>query len=109
MADFSEEIIEQVWQKAKIISNNNPDLFRQDYAGAWIKRDQYGKRETKYGWEIDHCQPVSKGGTDLIDNLYPLHWQNNQKKANDYPQWKTILTSDGVQNIEQEKNWYIQQ
>ena len=34
--------IEEVWQKANIIPNNNPNIYRQDYAGAWIRRDQYG-------------------------------------------------------------------
>lgn len=62
MADFSDDIIEQVWQRAKIVANNNPDVFRQDYAGAWIRRDQYGQKNAKYGWEIDHCKPVSKNG-----------------------------------------------
>ena len=109
MADFSDDIIEQVWQRAKIVANNNPDVFRQDYAGAWIRRDQYGQRNAKYGWEIDHCKPVSKDGDDSIGNLYPLHWRNNQKKGDDFPNWKTILTSEGVQNVEKEKNWYIQQ
>ena len=109
MADFSEDIIEQVWQRAKIVANNNPDVFRQDYAGAWIRRDQYGQRDTIYGWEIDHCKPISKDGDDSIGNLYPLHWRNNQKKGDDFPNWKTILTSEGVQNVEKEKNWYIQQ
>ena len=107
MANFTKNQIEQVWQKAKVVSNNNPDLFRQDYAGAWIRRDLYGNRESKYGWEIDHCKPVSKGGTDDLGNLYPLHWRNNQKKGNDYPNWKTIITSNGNQNLEMERSWYI--
>lgn len=109
MADFSEDKIEQVWQRAKIVANNNPDVFRQDYAGAWIRRDQYGQRNTKYGWEIDHCKPITKGGDDTMGNLYPLHWRNNQKKGDDFPNWKTIITSEGVQNVEKEMNWYIQQ
>ena len=108
MANFSDEIVETVWRKAKIVPNNNPDLFRQDYAGAWIRRDLYGNKNSKYGWEIDHCEPISKGGTDDLENLYPLHWRNNQKKSDDYPNWKTILTSDGIQNIEKEISWYIQ-
>lgn len=107
MADFTEEQIEQVWQKAKVAANNNPDVFRQDYAGAWIRRDQYGKRNEKYGWEIDHCQPKGEGGTDYIGNLYPLHWRNNVSKGDDYPSWKTVLTSNGNKNVEGEKRWHI--
>lgn len=108
MADFSDELIEQVWQKARIVQNNNPDIFRQDYAGAWIRRDLYGKRDTKYGWEVDHCKPTSKGGSNDLGNLYPLHWRNNQKKGNDYPNWQTAYSSDGVNNVDKVKSWYIQ-
>lgn len=104
---MSDELIEKVWQKAKIIANNNPDVFRQDYAGAWIRRNQYGIRDSKYGWEVDHCKPTSKGGTDELSNLYPLHWRNNEKKGDDFPTWNTILTSDGVQNVEKETGWHI--
>lgn len=70
MAQFTEEQIETVWCKAIVQSNNNPDVFRQDYAGAWIKRNDYGNRDSEYGWEIDHLKPVEKGGTDEEQNLY---------------------------------------
>lgn len=79
MANFTDEIINRVWQRATPVANNDPNIWRKDYAGAWIRRDHYGK-ESKYGWEIDHLRPVSLGGTDVLDNLYPLHWQNNRKK-----------------------------
>lgn len=104
---FTEEQIEAVWQKAKIVPNNNPDVFRQDYAGAWIKHDQYGRRDTTYGWEIDHCRPESLQGTDDYSNLYPLHWRNNVQKGDDFPNWTLILTSDGNRNIEKISNWHI--
>lgn len=107
MADFTEEQIEQVWQKARVLANNNPDVFRQDYAGAWIRRDQYGMRNGKYGWEIDHCQPESLGGSDQIENLYPLHWRNNVSKGDDYPSWKTVLTSVGNKNIDGDRFWHM--
>ena len=105
MADFSDELIEQVWQKAKIVSNNNPDIFRQDYAGAWIRRDLYRERNTKYGWEIDHCKPTSKGGSDDPENLYPLHWRNNQKKGNDYPKWQTAEAQGDCPSVSPSVRW----
>ena len=57
--DFTEAEIDAVWNKAKIVPNNNPDVFRQDSAGAWIKRDSYGDTDSEYGWEIDHIKPRS--------------------------------------------------
>lgn len=107
MAKFSEDIIEAVWRKALIQPNNNPDMFRKDYAGAWICFNAYGDRDSQYGWEIDHLKPVIDGGTDDIDNLYPLHWRNNLAKGNHYPHWRTSHSSKGVEIVEEEKYWHV--
>ena len=105
---ISEELIEAVWQKATIIPNNNPNEFRQDYAGAWIRRDEYGKA-SPYGWEIDHLLPLSKGGSDDIENLLPLQHQNYTRKCDNYPRWSTAVSADGINNVEFVRNWYVEQ
>lgn len=107
MANFSEEIISLVWEKAQKDSNNNPAVFRKDYAGAWIRRDAYGDIGNAYGWEIDHMLPSSMGGGDDINNLVPLHCQNNRRKGDNYPKWETAITSDGVKNVKEIKKWRI--
>lgn len=61
--NFTSEEIESAWEKASTITGCNPDLFRQDYAGAWICKSDYGMRDSEYGWEVDHVRPLSKGGT----------------------------------------------
>ena len=106
MANFSEEIINSVWEKATKVANNDPNIWRKDFAGAWIRRDHYGK-ELAYGWEIDHMQPLSQGGTDDIGNLMPMHWRNNRKKADNYPDFFSIVTSSGTSNIDYLKSWKI--
>lgn len=105
--DFTEDEINAVWDKASKQPSNNPDVFRKDYAGAWIRREDYGKRDKPYGWEIDHLKPLAKDGTYDIDNLYPVHWKNNVKKGDDYPQWQTAITSEKNKNIELEQNWEV--
>lgn len=62
---FSEETIQQVWEKATPVAGNDPAVWRQDQCKAWIGRRFYGNRNSEYGWEIDHIVPVSKGGTDV--------------------------------------------
>ena len=53
----------------------------QDVCGAWIDKAAYGQRGSNYGWEIDHIIPRSRGGTNAIANLRPLHWKNNDAKG----------------------------
>ena len=80
---FSEEMIQKVWKKGRVVSNNDPDLWRKDQCGAWIKRSQYGNRESSFGWEIDHIRPKARGGSDSNRNLQPLHWKENREKGDD--------------------------
>jgi hypothetical protein len=102
MGNFSDETVEAIWQKAKVIDGNDSKIKRKDVCDAWIKRDQYGK-ETEYGWEIDHALPVQKDGKDDIENLRPMHWQNNRTKGDDFPAYTRKITSEGTKNIESEK------
>lgn len=78
MANWTNEQIQDVWEKGTIVKNYDKDKDRQDQCGAWIKRDEYGNRNSSYGWEIDHISP---GGADILSNLRPLQWQNNVDKS----------------------------
>ena len=78
---YNRKIIKQVWEKAIPQLNCNSCQVRKDTCGAWIVSGDYGNRDSEYGWEIDHIIPVSKGGTDDICNLQPLHWDNNVAKG----------------------------
>lgn len=93
---FSDEKVQQVWEKATIIANNNPNVWRQDKCGSWINRTTYGEnaRNSQYGWEVHHIDP--KGGDDL-SNLMPLQWENNMATA-DSGDLVCVVTASGVNN-----------
>lgn len=81
---FDVGTITAVWQKAAVIRGNDPDNFRKDACGAWIRWSAYGNTG-EYGWEIDHRKPVAAGGGDELTNLQPLHWRNNREKGDLWP------------------------
>jgi len=95
MANWSDDTIQKVWEKGKIVSKNDPAEWRKDECGAWIARNQYGIRNSQYGWEIDHISP---GGPDAISNLRPLQWENNVDKSDG--RLKCNVTSDGTKNVQ---------
>lgn len=104
MATFRDEVIQQVWDNLEPLSGVNPNLWKKDFAGAWIKRDCYGLTN-EYGWEIDHIQPLSQNGSNNLDNLEAVHWRNNRHKADNYPEFESIVTSEGIRNVIAIKSW----
>lgn len=93
---FTDKQIQEVWEKGKIVSGNDPNVYRKDYCDAWIKRNEYGNRNSNYGWEIDHITPKSNGGDDELSNLRPLQWENNMSKSNG--RLVCLVTAKGIKN-----------
>ena len=60
-----------------------------DFVGRKILRGSFGQQGSKYGWDIDHIQPLSKGGTDNEENKQIVHIITNDEKAD-----KTTFISD---------------
>ena len=80
---FSGQTIEAVWQKGQAASGDSS--LKKDTCGAKMQRQMYGKTSSTFGWEVDHIKPVALGGSDHIDNLQPLQWENNRFKSDKYP------------------------
>lgn len=98
MANWTQKEIDKIWEKAEYIGESNEAKgFRKDQCGAWIKYDDYGNRDSKYGWEIDHIKPASKGGDDILSNARPLHWRNNASRQDG--RLTKVVTSEGAKNI----------
>lgn len=90
MSTYTHKQISTIWWKATPIKNLDKKDFQKDKFGNKIRWKDRGKI-SEYGWEIDHIIPKSKGGTDDISNLQPLHWQANRKKSDKLGAAKTLL------------------
>ena len=91
----SEDTEQKVWEKGKPVSGIDKSKWRKDDCTAWIKRDKHGKRESVYGWEIDHINP---DGGDNLSNLRPLQWKNNVRTSDG--RLKCPVKSEGNKNVE---------
>ena len=87
---FDDATVEAVWKKG----TPEPSFpsFRKDRCGASMQRNKYGET-VQWGWEIDHIVPESKGGTNSLSNLRPLHWENNRAKSDSLDgRWTCAIT-----------------
>ena len=115
MAQFTDELINKIWEKGRKDPKYNPDFVRKDACGAWIVWDKYGAQDNMYGWEIDHIWPetllklqgVSQELIDDIANLRPLQHQNNAAKGDDYPSYTAVVTAEGNKNIHKEQSLVV--
>lgn len=78
-----------VWNKGRVIPNFAPSDWRSDMCGMPMNYFEHGNTGSQHGWEIDHIKPVARDGSDSIDNLQPLQWENNRRKADNYP-WNCV-------------------
>ena len=78
-----------VWNKGRKIVRNGKEydsnIWRWDICGNVMKYSEHGNTTSENGWEIDHIKPSSEGGSDNLDNLQPLQWENNRRKGDTYP------------------------
>jgi hypothetical protein len=72
--------VENAWDRAAPIRGRSPDTWRRDEMGNECRKGSYGT-QGEYGWEIDHRNPVSKGGTDHGRNLRILNTASYRRKS----------------------------
>jgi hypothetical protein len=75
---FDAATIQAVWHKSEIKTKHAP--LKPDAFGSLMWEQGYGNTNTKFGWEIDHINPVSRGGGDELENLQALQWEHNRHK-----------------------------
>lgn len=100
----SEDTINYIWNQGLIVEDYDSSLFRKDAAGAWISRSEYGNRDSKFGWEIDHIYPTALGGDNDESNLRPMQWENNVSKGDNYPDYVAVVAAEGNQNVDKQSS-----
>lgn len=80
ISDFSQDRLDQIWEKGSAIRGKDPDLYRKDQLGNQMYKPSYGKT-SEMGWNVDHSKPQSRGGTDHLNNLQPMNSRANSSKG----------------------------
>ena len=75
MENYSEEIIQKVWNKAAHIGHNDPNMWRKDKCGAWIGRHHF-QEKSEFGWGIVKLPGAVTDENDETSGLIPLQWEN---------------------------------
>ncbi len=107
--EYSRKQIDEAWERSQQVEGYDPKVCRKDPCGAWIKYDQYGE-QSEYGWNIDHIMPKTLfelSRYEFSENRRAMHWENNNKKSDDFPIYTGIITSDGNHNIQKESAFNI--
>lgn len=104
---MDESSITKIWEKATCVDGFDSDTIRKDCCGAFILKTEFGNRNSKYGWEIDHVYPLSKGGDDNLLNLRPMQWENNIAKGNSFPVYNCAVKASGNDNIHEESQFKV--
>ena len=107
MCIYSNDLLNELWEKANPVDGYDSTLVRKDPCGAWIQRDKYNDRDSDFGWEVDHVYPqalLKEKGADLdeidnIANLRAFNWHNNVSKGLDYPVYHIAVKSENDKNV----------
>lgn len=77
--EYSEGLIQDVWEKARATGDQDRGTWRKDECGAWMRREHYGRTQSEFGWKIEN---VSDGEPETLRNLRPFNCANGFDRAN---------------------------
>ena len=91
----------EVWNK---VFGNKTEVY--DYAGRLIKKSACGDSHSQFFPTIDHIRPLSRGGSDILENIIICHRDTNREKADSFPHWKANGRSYMAIRIKGSRNAY---
>lgn len=94
---YSEQMIQQVWEKARASADINAELWREDECGAWITRRHYGDTDSDFGWKIVNVTPGEQG---TLENLRPFHHRNAYDLSNQQARCHVTADRTGLATFE---------
>lgn len=94
---FSEQLVQQVWEKGRANGEIDSDLWREDECGAWISRADYGKTDSDFGWRIVNVTP---GAPDTPEHLRPFHHANGYDLPGGQPKRHVTADRTGIATFE---------
>jgi hypothetical protein len=77
--NFEAGQIEIAWEHGRTVAEADPAVWRQDACGAWIRRDQFGREGSEFGWKIENVADAVPG-TPAVPR--PFHCRNRFDAAN---------------------------
>ncbi|QOI98534.1 MAG: hypothetical protein HRU69_14020 [Flammeovirgaceae bacterium] len=102
MADFSDKQIQDVWNKGTTVENYDSVKYRKDVCGALDATRQVRERGN-FRLGNRPCLSRVKRGDETLINLRPMHWENNRSKADDFPSYTAVKTSNDTKNVDKEE------
>ncbi len=69
---YSNERLDQIFDKTNGFCR---------HCGIQLAFKNYGNRNARGGWEVDHSVPKSRGGSENLRNLWPTCWVCNSQKS----------------------------
>lgn len=78
-----------------------------DFSGREIAKAAYNDRNSKYGWNVDHILPLSRGGKTAGYNLICCHILTNDEKADKFPCFKANAKEFEIQKRENHYEFFV--
>lgn len=77
---WDKSIREAVWKKGHIKPDYSPHVLRWDDQGRIMMWSKYGRTDSIFGWTIEANRPLTGGGSEDLENLFPVSLHSTKKK-----------------------------
>jgi hypothetical protein len=71
--------------------------FRKDCLGNLVRYNDYGRRNSPFGWELEYIVPLRRGGSADPENLQALHWKASAARSEAVP--RGVLATPTAQTV----------